>query len=269
MGLLSGLLWYGAYKRWLEIVPLRGFGRVGFLLLPSVVFWGSGVLRDSLGLPLTLYVAGWLASASRRVSPGDAVSFLVAGIVLAMVRWEGLVLGVVAGIGYHFPWRRWWLWMVAGAVAWLILWVSAEKLCAYRAYWLSPKERPELLEGAHVFRIDCRPGMVGAIWSWMQGVWYGLTGPYLWQVQKGVAFLSALETLVSVGDGGLVCVAAAKAAILAAEGGVSHGGWPPGGGCGGDGDAFLGDGGAAAALWLGALVAKPNGPPRGCGGACG
>ena len=195
MGLLSGLLWYGAYKRWREIVPLRGFGGVGFLLLPSVVFWGSGVLRDSLGLPLMLYVAGWLASASRRVSPGDAVGFLVAGIVLGLVRWEGLVLGVVAGIGYHFPWRRWWLWMVAGGVAWLILWVSAEKICAYQAYWLSPKERPELLEGAHVFRIDCRPGMVGAIWSWMQGVWYSLTGPYLWQVQKGVAFLSALETL--------------------------------------------------------------------------
>ncbi len=186
-----------------------------------------------------------------------------------MVRWEGLVLGVVAGIGYHFPWRRWWLWMVAGGVAWLILWVSAEKICAYRAYWLSPKERPDLLEGAHVFRIDCKPGMVGSIWSWVQGAWYGLTGPYLWQVQKGVAFLSALETLVVwVMVGWFVwrrrkwLCWRPKAAFLMGVGLLVVG-------CGGDGDALLGDGGAAAALWLGFLVAKPNGPPRVCGGACG
>jgi len=97
---------------------------------------------------------------------------------------------------------------------------------------------------------------------WFDGA-LSMAGP------KGGGFSFGVGDARSVGDGGLVCVAAAKAAMLAAEGGVSHGGWPPGGGCGGDGDALLGDGGAAAALWLGALVAKPNGPPRVCGGACG
>ncbi len=195
MGLLSGLLWYGAYRRWARIVPIHGVWLAGFLLLPGALFWGSGVLRDSLGLPLMLYVAGWLASASRCPSLGDVVGFLVAGVVLGMVRWEGLILGVGAGLSYRLPWRRWWLWMVAGGMAWLMLWIGAERLCAYRAYWLSPKERPELLEGAHVFGIDCRSGMVGSIWSWVQGVWYGLTGPYLWQARKGVVQLAAIETI--------------------------------------------------------------------------
>ncbi len=196
MGLLSGLLWYGAYKRWRRLVPLRGVEGVGFLLLPSVVFWGSGVLRDSVGLPLMLYVAGWLGGVRGRFSGHEGGGFLLMALVLGLVRWEGLVLGAGVGIGYWLPWRRWWLWVVGGGMAWLGIALSAEKLCFYRQTWLSPQDRPELLESAHTFEIACQGGWAGGIWSWVQGAWYGLTGPYLWQVQKGVAFLSALETLV-------------------------------------------------------------------------
>ena len=194
MGLLSGLLWYAAYYQWHKVLPLRGLWLAGFFLLPSALLWGSGVLRDSVGLPLGLYVAGWLANRFERSSAGGVAGFLAAGLVLGLVRWESLILSVGVGIGYRLVWR-WWLWVVAGALAWQILWMGAEELCAYRAYWLSPKERPELLEGAHVFEIDCAGGLMGSVWSWIQGAWYGLTGPYLWQARKGVVLLAAMETI--------------------------------------------------------------------------
>ncbi len=195
MGLLSGLLWYGAYRQWRQVIPIRDVWVVGFFLLPSALFWGSGVLRESVGLPLMLYGAGWIASQRNRPSPGAVLGLLAAMIVMGLVRQEGLILALAVGAGYRLPWQRWWLWGLASGLAWLTLWAVSDEICAYRSYWLSPRERIDLLEGAHVFRIDCLVGGLGSVWSWMQGAWYGLTGPYLWQAKKGVVLLSAIEML--------------------------------------------------------------------------
>jgi len=195
VGLLSGLLWYGAYRRWSRVIPMRGIWVVGFLFLPSALFWGSGLLRDSLGLPLMLYVGGWVASMGSWPSWREGLGLMAGAVTLGLIRAEALLLGVSVGIGYRLPWRSWWLWGGAIVLAWGALWWGAEKICGYRAFWLSPREHPELLEGAHVFLMDCVGGPLGSVWSWVQGAWYGLTGPYLWQARKGVVLLAAVEVL--------------------------------------------------------------------------
>lgn len=173
ISLLSGLLWYGAYLRWRKLIQLKGLMAGVWFLLPSGLFWTSGLIRDSFGLPLTLYSAGWLAG-RWRIGWGWGLLGWLAALAL---RWEGAILGALVGLMLRGKSGWGWRYSLSFIVGLVCLQLILPKLCAYRSHMLF---RFLFWEGGgtHVLFIPCGTGFLEGIGAFFVALVHGLTGPY-------------------------------------------------------------------------------------------
>ncbi len=190
LGIIGGLLSYAAYVRWSRIAAFPNGFWVLWFLWPSGLLWFSGALRDTLVMPLMLYGAAWIASVR---SWRDAWGILAVGLA-GLLRAEAALLGAAVGLAYRWHKHRW-LIGVGAAVAAVVftIWVGPWAY-RYRTEALDPLWHPDVQE-ASVFRISYTPSPIGVWIGWVQGVFYGLFGPFVWQVRKPIVALYAIEVL--------------------------------------------------------------------------
>ncbi len=190
MAIIGGLLSYAAYVRWSRIAAFpRGFWVLWFLW-PSGLLWFSGALRDTLAMPLMLYGAAWIASVR---SWRDAWGILAVGLA-GLLRAEAALLGAAVGLAYRWHRHHWLIGVGAVAAAVVFtLWVGPWAY-RYRTEALDPLWHPDV-QAASVFRISYTPSPTGVWIGWIQGVFYGLFGPFVWQVRKPIVALYVIEVL--------------------------------------------------------------------------
>ncbi|GIV23941.1 MAG: hypothetical protein N3A68_05345 [Bacteroidia bacterium] len=193
MGLIGGLLTYAAYRRWETVISLPRYFWVFLFLWPSVAFWFSGALRDTLVFPLMLYGAAWVASVRHWRDIGGGLAL----VAVLLLRPESMPLAIGVGLFLRFP--SWWAISVGSVVGVLafMYWVGPWAY-RYRAEALAPVLHPELPE-ASVFYLDFKPTPWG-VWKGLGGgIVYGLLGPLPWHIQKLLVAVYALEAWVGAG----------------------------------------------------------------------
>lgn len=193
MAIASGLLSYAAYVRWGRIAALPRLFWVLWFLWPSGLLWTSGALRDTLGMPLMLYGAAWIASVRHWRDGWGILAFLLVGLL----RPEAAFLGFAVGLLYRWHTSRWLLGLgAAAAIVTFTLWIGPWAY-QYRTEALDPLWHPDVQQ-ASVFRFSYDPSPIGVWLGWLQGVLYGLFGPFVWQIRKPIVALYAVEVLLAV-----------------------------------------------------------------------
>ncbi|MCS7188172.1 MAG: hypothetical protein RMJ66_04175 [Bacteroidia bacterium] len=191
MALVGGLLGYAAYQRWNKLIGFPKFFWIVWFLWPGVVFWFSGVLRDTLVLPLMLYGAAWVVSVKRWRDMGGALAL----VAVAILRPEAFFLGTGVGLLYRFRYTWWLLGLeaVSGGilfVKWLVPWAYQ-----YRQEALDPAFYPEV-SNASVFHVNFDLSLQGIFLGWLSSTLYGLFGPLPWQITKPIVVLYAIEAWI-------------------------------------------------------------------------
>ena len=191
------------------------------LFIPSVVFWGSGILKDSF----TLAAVGWYVYSfhrifiGRKVSPLNILSFIVSISVMVLIK-PYIFIGLLPGSILWMIWSR--LLKIRNVflrifIAPLItcigifigysLWVAtSDNLGQYsdidsivrKAYVSYSDLKMEHYHGNSFDLGDYDPTLSGMLSKFPQAVNAGLFRPYLWQAKNWVMVISGIENLFSL-----------------------------------------------------------------------
>ncbi|MCS6790366.1 MAG: hypothetical protein NZ580_05255 [Bacteroidia bacterium] len=188
-GIIGGLLSYAAYRRWEHTLGLHPVTAWIWFFLPSTLLWTSGLLRDTFAFPLTLYAAGWIASA-RSVKE---IQGILAILILALLRIEGLALAATAGIAFRTA--RFKVTFIAAIIGFVLALgkVLGPWSYLYRSEALSPQLHPEVPE-ASVFYLSFEPTFGGSCVGWAKALFPALIGPLPWEIRKPFVLLYAIES---------------------------------------------------------------------------
>lgn len=213
---------------------------IAFLYFPSVVFWSSGLLKESLAFAaVAVLVGSFLAwRQSLKFSLGLLLlSVLSLAIIVSIKYYVAAVLipALIYLVLYHFPFGEKWsgfsLWKRTAILAFALVWPALVFLP-----WLNPNLSMSrlwlVMQENHEAYIQLAPQGVVYTLSWFGNGWDALINvPYLWfsglfrpvlgEDFSFPAVLSSVENLVLLIGAGLASSLAAKKKIVWTAEGVA------------------------------------------------
>ncbi|TAL63234.1 MAG: hypothetical protein EPN85_00615 [Bacteroidetes bacterium] len=189
------------------------------LFVPSVVFWGSGLLKDSW----TIAAAGWYAFSfyqifiNKRSRLFYSIALVVASVIMILIK-PYIFLGLLPGSMLWMSWSRLTniknvylkiflapLIVAFGLSAGFLVWsFTSSSLGDYstmdsmlqKAVEASEDLKKEYYQGNSFDLGSFEPTLAGVISKFPIATMTGLFRPFIWEVKNMVMFISAIENMV-------------------------------------------------------------------------
>ncbi len=191
----------------------RPAAALAFLFFPSVVFWSSGVIKESLGLTALLVISGLYLKGMMRQRPG-VIEFIFAAFSLWIVwnlkyYWMAVFLPVVVtSLAVHFTSIK-----LKIPSRWkLLFWWTLFLVLCLSVSLIHPNFYPErllqvVIENNRAFTAISAPADVirydGLDANWASMIWNspwalvsGLFRPFLWEAQTSLQWFVSVENLL-------------------------------------------------------------------------
>ncbi len=192
-----------------DLKEKRTFLYVGVYFLPSVVFWGSGLLKDSLiffatGISL-YYLQKAITKSSRRVL--YVFSFLLFFALLMVIKFHNYILLVplcFAFIVTQFYSKRKWLIFIASVIVYYVVLIKIYYvLPGYGLIDLLSKKQNEFIILAQQYKAQSQisiteltPSFWNAIANTPEALYHSFCRPWFWESKSAFILMAGFENLI-------------------------------------------------------------------------
>jgi hypothetical protein len=185
----------------------------GIFLFPSLLFWGSGILKEGL---LIMAFGFWVYITDKFITSATfsarlIISFIVAGFILVLLKPYNLLFLIPCQVAFYLgiqsklPAKQFIYFLV------LSLWVGAGVIWSYLvpeydAFYLIARKQNDFVNfsllseaGSLIHTRYVKPDLFDMLLFFPRGLWYVLTRPHIFESASPVVIMAALENIMVAG----------------------------------------------------------------------